>query len=175
VTDARRLVNRSRKELDQLVVPKWAATAVIAAAEWTTMLAPDYVHKLIRLQLSLCGKIAASLLVEDDKPILFLPASIVHAGADQGGAVLTTQTGAIFAWTEGRFRLGYFALAIPHAVVQSVETPPAPADHNATLRVVTSDETLVAHFATVRSDNGPTGFLDAIVASLNGEGSNGAT
>jgi len=170
--DARVFVKRSRKEIDKLPVRDWARDAIIAAAEWTTMLAPDYLHGLIQKQLSLCGKTAASLVVDGDKPILFVPAWIANEGGDQPGVVLTTTTGAIFAWTEGRLRLSYFGLAIPYTVVRDIATPAAPPDYNASLRVVSGDETLTAHFSSVRNADGPTGFLDAIVASLSGEGSN---
>lgn len=134
------------------------------------MLAPDYAHASIRTQLSLCGKTTASLLVADDKPILFVPGWIVSDGGEQPGVVLTTMTGAIFAWTEGRFRLSYFGLAIPHTVVRDIATPAPPDDYNASLRVVTDGETLTVHFTTVRNPDGATGLLDAIIASLKGAG-----
>jgi hypothetical protein len=172
-----RSVELSRREMDRLALPDWARDGLVGAAEWTATLAlNEGLVKMISTQVSLCGRTAGSLLEESDEPILFVPGSIVNGGVAQPGAVLTTRTGAIFAWTEGRFRLTYFGVAIPHSSVTGVETPPPPGgDYIASLRVVTVSRTLTVHFASVRNDNGPTGFLDAIVASLKGEGANTQT
>ncbi len=71
---------------------------------------------------------------------------------------------------KGRLRLSYFGLAIPHTAVRDIATPAAPPRYAASLRVTTDDEILMPTFASVRNDKGPTGFLDAIVAALSGEG-----
>jgi hypothetical protein len=163
-------IKRSRKELDRLEIEDWAREAVVHAAEWTTMQTPDYLHASIQLQVSLCGKTLASVLDQEDKPALFVPADIATESGNQTGVVLNTDSGAVFAWTEGRFRLSYLVITIPAEAVRELSTPAPSDDYNASLSVVTDNGPLTANFAAIRSDAGPKGLLDGVIASLRGEG-----
>jgi hypothetical protein len=167
--ETHRVIKLTRKELDRLEVDDWAKEAVVNAAEWTVMRTPDYLHASIQSQVTLCGKTIASVLKDEDKPALFVPADIVTDTGNQTGVILNTDSGAVFGWTEGRFRLSYFAMTIPHTVVRELSTLGPSDDYNASLNIAMDDGSLEVHFAAVRSEDGQTGLLDGIVASLKGE------
>lgn len=131
-------IELSRKEQSRL--PRNAAIeeelekAVVAQGILYTALGTY--DKELDLCVTLCGKVALSLVTEADNLLLALPARVVRGdrpvngpgvtisereiGAKtETGLVLTMQDRAIVAWVEGTLRLRYFAQTIPYSSVKT--------------------------------------------------------
>ncbi|HET7590958.1 MAG TPA: hypothetical protein VFK14_12350 [Solirubrobacterales bacterium] len=131
-------IELSRKEQERL--PR--STGVEAALEKAIATASVQFNALstydkeLDTALTLCGKVALSLVSETDNLILALPARIARGGWSVGdpgaaisdraivartepGLVLTLQDRAIVAWTVGTFRIKYFARALPYSSVKT--------------------------------------------------------
>lgn len=116
-------IELSRKEQDRL--PRNAAVEATsekaiatAAVQFNALSTYD---KELDTSLTLCGKVALSLVSEADSLILPLPARVVRGDSSEGqiGFVLTLEDRAIVAWTEGTFRITYFAHTIPYSSVKT--------------------------------------------------------
>lgn len=115
----------SRKEQDRLprnakIEESLDAAIQITAVQFSAHAGYD---KQLGTGLSLCGKLLIALMSEDDEPILPMPVWLSRSGPSnlQLGLVLTLRDRAIAAWTEGSFKLRYFARTIPYSTVTTAE------------------------------------------------------
>jgi hypothetical protein len=141
---AYRTVEFSGKEQGDIRGSDELVAALTSAAQYTEVVGnpTPRMRRLMRTQLSLCGKQIISLMTDGDEPHLFVPVWLARAGREQQGCVVMCKERAIFAWTEGAARLTYFATSVPYRSVTHVEEVAGAGDHTY-IKVATPDSWLL--------------------------------
>lgn len=121
----RQSLELSRRQQDRLPRNTKIEEALEEALQITAVqfAAHSGLDKHLDAALTLSGKPALALVSETDKLILPLPVRLLRSGhaTSQPGFLLTLQDRAIAAWTEGTFKLRYFASTIPYSSVKAAK------------------------------------------------------
>jgi hypothetical protein len=160
---AERSIQHGRKDFKRMPRNHRIEDNLVGAAEQTALLyGGDSYTKAIETAVMLCGKTIAALMGEEDEPFLFVPIWLQKSdGKEELGCLVTFSDQVIVAWTEGTFRLTYFAHVIPCETVRS-----AVATSGATIKVE-ADRSWDIHVQPVFREQE---VLDYVVNTFNGQG-----
>jgi len=160
---AERSIEHGRKDFKRMPRSPQIEENLISAVQQTALLyGGDSYGNAVETAVTLCGKTIAALMNEEDEPFLFIPIWVqMPDNREELGCLVTFSDQVIVAWTEGTFRLTYFAHAIPCRAVRS-----ATSTSGATIEVE-ADRSWNIRVQPVFSDQK---VLDYIVNTFNGQG-----
>ena len=124
MSDTNVRLEHTRKDFKRMGRHPDMEDAITSAIQWTGMQfgSSKFLDK-IDTPLTLCGKTAASVMQDtgSDDPILFLPVYMrFDEGREEPGCLITFPGRVLLAWTEGTFRLTYFAHLLHSATISNV-------------------------------------------------------